>query len=248
MGLLLASTLSSAYAQDTTSQAIEDRRYKVPSDAVGALGPDLFGEQVDHNTGSTSFSATDIDLPGNNALPVRLTRSVRMSVSDGFPQLVPLGVGGTLASSSVGWSIDVPHLSGIYSTGLFSGSSNPAPPHGWITDGATPNARCSSGSGRPPNADNGDPIADPHIFWSGSKLTVPGQTSSDILLTTATIQNNSQQAARWTTKDHWLITCLPTITNGSGEGFLATAPDGTKYYFNRMIVQLFNWAMIAIQK
>ncbi len=236
MGLLLASTLSSAYAQDTTSKAIEDRRYKTPSDAVGALGPDLFGEQVDHNTGSTSFTATDIDLPGNNALPVRLTRSVSMSVSDGFPRLVPLGVGGTLTDSSIGWSIDVPHVSGIFSTGTNTGATAV----GWIADSAAPNARCSSGSGRPPNPEPGNPDSEPQKFWSGTKITVPGQVSSDILLTTTTSQNNTTQAARWTTKDHWLLTCLATITNGSGEGFLATSPDGTKYYFNRMIVRAGN--------
>ncbi len=232
LGLLLASSLSPVFAQDTTSQAIEDRRYKTPSDAVGALGPDLFGEQTDHNTGSTSFSATDIDLPGNNALPVRLTRSVRMSVSDGFPHLVPLGVGGTLNSSSVGWSIDVPHLSGI-----FSSAGDGLSPVGWVSDSSTRDLRCSTGSGRPPNPDPGNPLLEPHVFWSGTKLTVPGQTSNDILLTTATSQNNTTQAARWTTKDHWLLTCLPTITNGSGEGFLATSPDGTKYYFNRMVTK-----------
>lgn len=235
---MFASFLSSAYAQDTTSQAIEDRRYKTPSDAVGALGPDLFGEQVDHNTGATSFSVTDIDLPGNNALPVRLTRTIKISVSDGFPHLAPIGaiVSGAAGAGFSGWSIEVPNLSGVFTTGP-DGTSTPQN-YGWKADSATPNARCSTGSGMPPRFESLDGIAgEPYKYWSGTRLSVPGQVSGDILLTTTTSQNNTAQAARWTTKDHWLLTCLPTIQNGSGEGFLATSPDGTKYYFNRMIVR-----------
>lgn len=237
-GFFLLTTVSQTFAQDSTSKAIEDRRYKAPSDAVGALGPDLFGEQVDHNTGSTSFSVTDIDLPGNNALPVRLTRTMKISVSDGFPHLVPIGatVAGIAGQGSSGWSIEVPNLSGIFTTG--TGTSPDLQKYGWKADGPTPNARCSSGSGLPPRFESLDGISgEPYNYWSGNRLSVPGQVSGDILLTTATTQNNSAQPARWTNKEHWLLTCQPTIQNGSGEGFLVTSPDGTKYYFNRMIVR-----------
>lgn len=32
----------------------------------------------------------------------------------------------------------------------------------------------------------------------------------------------------------WSIACLPQLKNGSGEGFLAISPDGTRYYFDWM--------------
>lgn len=38
-----------------------------------ALQNDLFEEKVNLYTGKAQFLATDIDLPGNNSLPVRLT-------------------------------------------------------------------------------------------------------------------------------------------------------------------------------
>ena len=219
---------------DVTSKSIEDRRFKPPSDAVGVLGPDIFGDQTDHNTGSTSFTVTDIDVPGNSNLPVRFSRSMRVAIND-FAPPVPLG-GGPL--NSAGWEIDVPHISGIFPSSWGTGpSQNPATaPFGWVSDGNTPLARCSSGSGRPPSLEgfvtNGSA---PHVYWSGAKISVPGGTSGDLLLAQSGTPNASTPV-RWTTKDHWLISCLPTIVNGSGEGFMATAPDGTKYTFNRMVV------------
>jgi RHS repeat-associated protein len=231
----LAVQTLAAGSVDVTSKSIEDRRFKPPSDAVGVLGPDMFGDQTDHNTGSTSFTVTDIDVPGNSSLPVRLSRSMRVAVND-FAPPVPLG-GGPL--NSAGWEIEVPHISGIFASG--SGTiapSNPAgasPPLGWAADSSTPLARCSTGSGRPPINGVAINILSATYFWSGTKINIPGGTSGDLLLAQSSTQNASTPA-RWTTKDHWLISCLPTIVNGSGEGFLATSPDGTKYTFNRMVV------------
>lgn len=45
-------------------------------ETVSALGPELFGEQVNLFDGTASFTATDIDLPGNSALPVSVTRKL----------------------------------------------------------------------------------------------------------------------------------------------------------------------------
>lgn len=140
----------SAGSVEVASKSIEDRRFKPPSDAVGVLGPDMFGDQTDHNTGSTSFTVIDIDVPGNSSLPVRLSRSMSVAINDFFPP-VPLG-GGPM--NSAGWEVDVPHISGIFPSSWSTlPPSNPAgvgAPFGWVADGGSPLARCSSGSGRPP--------------------------------------------------------------------------------------------------
>ncbi len=232
--LLLIATLSfqASALTNVTSQSIEDRRFKAPSDAVGVLGPDLFGDKTDHNTGSTSFSMTDIDLPGNSNLPVRLSRKLQIGVAD-FPPFSELGGSG---NNSQPWEIEVPSISGIFALGV-SASSNGAPPYGWSADSSTPLSRCSTGSGRPPNlASLSGDLYDPTKFWSGVKVNVPGQINSDLLLAQAATQNNPTAPARWITKEHWLISCLPTVVNATGEGFLATSPDGTKYTFNRMAI------------
>lgn len=46
----------------------------VAPDAVAAYGPDLFGDKVNLFNGSLVFEHTDLNLPGNNALPVALVR------------------------------------------------------------------------------------------------------------------------------------------------------------------------------
>jgi len=46
-----------------------------------ALGPDLFGEEVNTNTGGLSFSQTDLSLPGNNGLSVNVTRRLIVDVN-----------------------------------------------------------------------------------------------------------------------------------------------------------------------
>lgn len=41
------------------------------------LGVDLFGDEIDPHTGTIAFKHTDISIPGNNRLPVELTRTLR---------------------------------------------------------------------------------------------------------------------------------------------------------------------------
>ena len=44
------------------------------SEQLSPLGGQMFGEEVSLYTGATQFSQVDIDLPGNDALPVQLRR------------------------------------------------------------------------------------------------------------------------------------------------------------------------------
>lgn len=44
------------------------------SQSITALSDQLMGDSVSLYNGATEFAVTDIDLPGNNALPVRLVR------------------------------------------------------------------------------------------------------------------------------------------------------------------------------
>src|SRR5688572_22604070 len=50
-----------------------DKRLRA-SEQLSALGSELFGDEVSLYTGQTSFRHIDIDIPGNNALPVQLSR------------------------------------------------------------------------------------------------------------------------------------------------------------------------------
>ncbi|MGH8110116.1 MAG: hypothetical protein ACREO1_15515, partial [Arenimonas sp.] len=220
LGLLLAYLfVTTAFAQTSNLNAstpdVEAKRMRKPSEAIGALGNGMFGEQVDFYGGDTSFSATDIDIPGNSGLKVQLTRVRKVDTEDGFYPLESMG----------DWELDVPHLSGIFANEL-----------GWISDGTNPNSRCSDGTGAPPTSHSGGGQFDARDYWQGYRLHVPEEVDEDLLLTTATSQNKSSSPARWTTKSHWLIECLPAlVSGGTGQGFVATSPDGTRYYFDVMV-------------
>jgi hypothetical protein len=53
---------------------------------VATLGPDLFGDSADLDSGALSFSATDVSLPGNSGLPVAFTRKFAVKNSKGYWQ------------------------------------------------------------------------------------------------------------------------------------------------------------------
>lgn len=94
-----------------------------------ALSDDLMGDSVSLYNGATEFSVVDIDLPGNNQLPVQLRR--RFSI-----EIKPIGPGDALARPILGgaanWDVDVPYISGTFDAAF-----------GWAaytTDGLSQNA------------------------------------------------------------------------------------------------------------
>src|SRR6185312_8405310 len=108
------------------------------------------------------------------------------------------------------------------------------------------NARCSAFAGAPdaivatpsPNAPGGTiTTAIPWEQYStGYRLAVPGYGRRE-LLKRAPDNTAHPSSGNWpiVTNDWWMIGCLPTLAGGSpgaGEGFVALAPDGTKYTFD----------------
>jgi hypothetical protein len=84
--------------------------------AIAPLGDSIFGDQTSYYDGSTTFSVTDVDLPGNSALPVRISRMHRASDPQGFPTTGFLGE----------WDLELPHVRGTYSRTA-----------GWVVDTAS---------------------------------------------------------------------------------------------------------------
>ena len=122
--LLCASLPARAY----TDPSIETNRLNRPSDTVGTIGSGLFGESVDLYSGTTSFEATDISIPGNSKLPVSLGRHLNVVEADQYGGLPSFG----------NWEIDVPYLTGDFAEKGWSGTA------GNVLDGTTPTTnRCS---------------------------------------------------------------------------------------------------------
>ena len=102
-------------------------------DGADLARPDLFGEQINTNTGGISFSQTDLSLPGNNALPVDVTRRLIVdgNKSPSFSTDVNLWRGYSFGE----WELDLPYIGGTYSD---------TDHYGWDVRTSSPYARCSS--------------------------------------------------------------------------------------------------------
>lgn len=200
---------------------------------VGTLGKDLAGDSTNFYTGETSFANVDLDLPGNNVLPVAVGRRYAIE----FEHMLAAHSGGVNGSINEtrkfafgNWDLDIPYLFGTFTQ-----------QYGWQLDSTTPSKRCSvigqvTSDGAPATGvplQQTQPTQGSPYFWAGYTLHLPNDSQSMLIA-------NSPGAHRpaaggpyhWVTHRDWWISCLPTAANDSGEGFLALAPDGTKYTFD----------------
>ena len=133
MLLLFLLACASAHAQTANSDTQEWAKRIKTAETVGALGINLFGDSTNFYNGQTTFSVTDVDLPGNNSLPVRVTWTI---VAAHPEREDTAGLMGT-------WDLDLPYVSGVYPQG-----------YGWRVAGTQPYNRCSSTTPQPPSATN----------------------------------------------------------------------------------------------
>jgi YD repeat-containing protein len=212
-----------------------DKKIKAAQD-VGVLGNDLAGDRVNFYTGATSFRVTDISLPGN-AFGLSLGRSFEVGYDTNLaarpgPDVYTREIEETKLHAFGDWDLDVPHISTTMTQDA-----------GWIVDSGVPTNRCSvvgqvnasgaAANGAPPYAGSSPNAFHADTYWSGYTLHTPG---GDQTLLLAALPNAERPGSggpfHWTTNQNWWISCLPTIANGVGEGYVAWAPDGAKYTFN----------------
>jgi RHS repeat-associated protein len=225
--LFLLSPMAAGQVDPDIGTYVGDYAKKISaSREMSALDENLFGDMINHYTGRTDFSVTDVSLPGNSALPVAFARRYQLD------RWVAPGENGHRPSWKLGplsdWDIDLPYMHG-----RFPLSPQYSPRLGWQT--STAGMRCSqpSKSHAAPTVTSGYV---PEDFWFGNSLYIPGKGDQELLFVESPAQRKAQGAFtyRWATKDGWYFSCLPTTANGvEGEGFLAHAPDGTRYWFNQ---------------
>lgn len=193
----------------------------------GTAGSNSFGDRTDTYTGATAFLVTDVSLPGNNDLPVALQRSLQ-AYDDGMGTTTS-----ALSNEFLSWTrFEVPYLSGIYKLG-----------DGWKSSNGTvvsSDLRCSIPSGAPEvtQSSGKDSTWEAFEYWHGNQLYLPGSGNHAMRAIGASDPNAPTDGAtyHWLTKDHWYFSCLPSTANGvAGEGFVAHAPDGKKYYFDWVV-------------
>lgn len=206
----LAACAGTVHAQGTIVPEQEYEKKIKATERVDALTSSLFGDSVSLYNGAVEFTQVDIDLPGNNGLPVRLAR--RLKIETRAPQET---IGGF-----ADWEIEVPYIHAVVDKSV-----------GWTVQGANPNARCSAGL--PPR------ISTPYFrldeVWHGTYMHIPGEGGRELYKNDqAKIPAVSDgQQYPWITRDYYRIRCAATTVNGyPGESFIAVSPNGLKYFFN----------------
>jgi RHS repeat-associated protein len=175
------------------------------SNYISPLGENIFNEIIDPQMGELSFTATDIAIPGNFDLPVRLTRirhpalwkshsiKMRKEVDESFGD----------------WRLDFPHMYWPQSEFLTMNFET-----------ACGNAtQRSHGFGYVmPNPSHSAPIL--YVNGSGKTLRIP----------LASAAGNYPSGTDYITEDNWIAKCNP-IDNGSFE-LVVYSPEGDEYLFN----------------
>jgi YD repeat-containing protein len=212
----------SAQAQDIWPNN-EESNLSSKEEALETVGSDSFGDTTDQYSGVTTFTVTDVDIPGNGGLPVTLQRTLR-AFDNG------LYTPGSLIN--LAWTrYDVPYLSGVFKLNAGWKAAN-----GYVAT----DLRCTYGGAPQVSQSSGKEYTfEEWDYHHGIRLNVPGQGSQPIafppVMDPNTVPSTGGPYAR-VSKEFWYFTCLPSTSNGvAGEGFLARAPDGKKYYFDRIV-------------
>ena len=173
---------------------------------ITALSADqVFGDTVDWYSGSLSFAAVDAELPGLPGLPVRIGR--KLSIQD---RSKVANLGRDLPFGD--WDLDLPQLSGTFASNWHDARcSTAAPPTIVGPDGTSIFAR---------------------EYWGGNHADMPG--GGEMLRADVDRPKPQNGSYLWVTAGDTYFSCLSSLANGTGEGFLAVTKEGTKYWFNHM--------------
>jgi len=218
------------YGQSVTPDQEYQKLIQVDQN-IEPLGAHPFGENINLSDGTLSFNVTDVSLRGNGpAITVG-----RMLMNWNY---LATGTNGSAQRPFADWDLDIPRIEtfvgapGVPSTAVWQTGGFPD-----ATTGTT--QRCTNFKPPPGIAPVGTSstgfAADQ--FWFGYKLFVPGQ-GSQLLMPRGTANSLSPNISGMSfpivTKNNWMIACGVTASDG-GDGFLAIAPDGTRYTFAHLV-------------
>ncbi|QSX77106.1 RHS repeat domain-containing protein [Agrilutibacter solisilvae] len=207
-GLLACVLLASVQA--VAIEPFQEYRKRVESSQnIAALKDDLFGESVNLYNGQTSFSNVDINIPGNNALPVELRRRFTIQLLVGSTFDSTLGGAG-------GWDIDVPYIAGTF-----------GPVSGWSS------TRCSGSFA--PTVTSGFNLTE---IWQGNSIHIPGGTDRTMLgsgVPSAVFTEGPTQEISTSERD--AFACTPMKSGLAGEGFIMKTTSGVKYFFDTAVTR-----------
>ncbi|WP_340648719.1 hypothetical protein [Pseudoxanthomonas winnipegensis] len=213
VAVLMAMLACPASAQTTTPDFTD--RFIHQRGAIQPLSSAPFGENISLYVGRVEFSQTDISIPGNNSLPVSLSR--RYVPFSGYQRDEPF----------VDWQLDIPNIHGIFTQ-----------KYEWtVSSGGPSNQRCSQ-YGPPLDGEFVDgSLSKSETFWDGTQVYLPGSGDQELLRGSPAVVPDGNSYPL-TTADGSIFRCLSALASGSegtGEGFLMLRPDGTTIRFDYMV-------------
>ncbi|MFT3755985.1 MAG: hypothetical protein QM769_08560 [Pseudoxanthomonas sp.] len=186
--------------------------YRKRIEAVQNITPldnGLFGDKVSNYDGSTHFSVTDIDIPGNNGMPVKLVRYLSVETQ---PQSMISTVYDTRLRGIGNWNVDVPYMAATYPSQA-----------SWSAQ------RCSAGV--VPDYMIGYFRKDE--YWFGVTVHLPERGNTSVLGLYPDVPHPSSGGPyRLATVERDVFDCIPMQSGLSGEGFRMTTTEGLRYYFD----------------
>ncbi len=201
---LITLTFGSANAQPAPLPKQELEKRQGAEYRLEVFGPDLMGDGIDPHTGTIQFSQTDVSLPGNFGLEV----AIRRKRSQG--NFYTMGA----AEEFGDWQIDVPRMHIILASAINWTGNRCSTPY------ATAFPDIPSNSSEPFKRSD---------YSTGLMLDAGGSPGQQV--------QEMPQGTQWpsgtthVTTESWRLNCMPAI--GGGEGFLAYAPNGDQYKFDR---------------
>lgn len=202
---------------------VEFRKQLEDAEQIAGIGEGFAGERVSIYDGATSFSVTDILVPGNFDLPVQLVRSLAITL-----QVQGLNAYDTTLRGAGNWDVDVPYLTATYPV-----ASNYPGGAGW------PAQRCSNPGLSVPAPEVGQWGAFwGSEVWSGISIHIPGGDDSRVLALNGSIPvPTSGGPYRLTSTTRSAFDCIPMKSGVAGEGFRLTTTSGVRYYFDVGLVR-----------
>jgi hypothetical protein len=208
---------TTAFAQSDVHVYDEYNKLIKQRSSVDAFGAEGFGDKISLNDGSLEVIQTDVDLRGNDAIPVTVSR--RFTPADVYN------------SGHFGyWNLEIPHAHGTFSKAA-----------GWTTgySGADNGKRCSKFR-EPPMVYVMDGYFSAKEYWHGSYFYLPGAGDQEMLLARTAHVPTDGYSYPVVTKEGAAIRCVPLDTGSetASEGFEVRMPDGMVYTLNHMVSRL----------
>lgn len=203
-------------AEMVSTDRIYDERLR-GSRNYSTLDESVFGDQINLQDGSVTFTQDDVLVDTNGALKLRIGRK--------SPNMVQ-GSDDSYSVFGRDWDLNVPYMTGRYDArdGWNAGNQN--------------GQRCSAGRLAPSERNGPWPyyhqqVVYASMYWQGININIPGSGEEKLLQNSANqINPTDGKFYPGTTKSLWKIACLGAIKNGPGEGFSVATPDGSIYFFD----------------